>query len=558
MTFAEQPDPMAVPRLADISFDDRSLACDLTSLLALPSFWGGTEPQFVMRTFFEALESLLALDVCYGVTPLRTDECLQMLRAGGRPVSLTESAYAPVIDFAQIEPAVETVRTLDVGGEGRHCVRLPIGYVGEMGRIVVGASRSTFPNEREITTLRAALSLAASGLQTARLIRERDDAQRAKDEFLAMLGHELRNPLAPIVTSLHLMKLKSGGIQSPERDIIERQVKHLRTLVDDLLDIARVTKGKIELRMEIVDLGELIKSAVETVSPLIEACKHDIRVRVPLGLTVEADPQRMNQVVGNLLTNAAKYTLPGGRIEVVVAAEDGWVTIRIIDSGVGLSIDLMPHVFDAFVQGRQNLARSGGGLGIGLAVVKHLVRSHGGTVSAHSDGPGRGSEFRVSLPAITAVSMDRVPALAVSSAIVRTQRALGAVLIVDDNHDSADSAASVLANEGHRVATAYSGLEALEKCSIDTFDVVLLDIGLPDIDGYRVAAELRTQRLLGRCRVVALTGYGHAHDYARSAQVGFDAHLVKPIEPKHLVAVVRAAMYSDREEDHAARRQLSV
>ncbi len=419
-------------------------------------------------------------------------------------------------------------------------------------------SEPTPPAETNDRKSCAALSLAAAGLQMARLIRERDDAKRAKDEFLALLGHELRNPLAPIVTSLHLMKLKSGGVRSPELEIIERQVKHLKTLVDDLLDIARITKGEIDLRMEIVDLGAVITQAVETVSPLIEACKHDIRVQVPHGLTVKADPQRMHQVVGNLLINAAKYTPPGGRIEVVTSAEHGWGTIRIIDSGIGLPSELIPHVFDAFVQGRQSIARSTGGLGIGLAIVKRLVEDHGGTVSAHSDGPGRGSEFSVKLPAIVVTSPETALAPTVGSEVAHPKLVTGCVLIVDDNRDSADLAALALSRVGHRVTTAYSGLEALQKCARDAFDVVLLDIGLPDIDGYRVASELRAQGSLGRCRLIALTGYGHAHDDARSAQVGLDAHLVKPIEPEHLAAVVREAIESQHEEDPAIARQRSA
>ena len=540
------------------TIDQKSFVRDLTSLLGMPAFWSGTDPDLVLRSLFEALESLLALEVCYGVATLRADKRLLMLRVSQRSVSVTESAWAPVVVFADVDPAAEIIRTLDIEGQALRCILLPIGHVGEVGRIVVGSSRSTFPDEQEIMTLRAALTLAGAGLQTVRLIRERDDAQRAKDEFLAMLGHELRNPLAPIVTSLHLMKLKLGGVRSPEQEIIERQVKHLKTLVDDLLDIARITKGKIDLRMETVDLGEVITAAVETVSPLIEACKHEIRVQVPRGLMIEADPHRMRQVVGNLLINAAKYTPPGGRIEVIVAAEDGWVTIRVIDSGIGLPSELMPHVFDAFVQGRQSLARSTGGLGIGLAVVKRLVEDHRGTVSVHSDGPGRGSAFSVKLPAITVASRDSAPTPAVRGRFADPQLVTGRVLIVDDNRDSTELAATALSHAGHRVDTAYSGLEALQKCARDTFDVVLLDIGLPDIDGYQVAAELRDQRSLERSRVIALTGYGHAHDHARSAQVGFDAHLVKPIEPEHLAAVVREAIESQREEYPATARERSA
>jgi signal transduction histidine kinase/ActR/RegA family two-component response regulator len=551
---AEQSEPTPPTR----TIDQRSFVRDLTSLLGLPAFWGGTDPEFVLRSLFEALESLLPLDVCYGVAMLRADEPLRMLRVNQRTVSATDSAWVPVVAFADVLPAADLVRTLDIEGQALRCIRLPIGYFGEVGRIVVGSSRQTFPDEQEIVTLRAALSLAAAGLQTARLIRERDDAHRAKDEFLAMLGHELRNPLAPIVTSLHLIKLKSGGVRSPEHEIIERQVKHLKTLVDDLLDIARITRGKIALRMESVDLGEVITRAVETVSPLIEACKHAIRVQVPRGLMLEADPQRMHQVVGNLLINAAKYTPLGGRIEVVAVAEDGWVTIRVVDSGIGLSSELMQHIFEAFVQGPQGLARSTGGLGVGLAIVKRLVEDHGGTVSVQSDGPGQGSVFSVKLPSITIAARNCAPARTVSGKLAHRQPVTGSVLIVDDNRDAADLAAIALSQLGHRVATAYCGFEALQECANGAFDVVLLDIGLPDIDGYRVAAELRDQRSLGRARVIALKRYGQSHDYERSAKVGFDAHLTKPIEPENLAAVVHAVIESQRAEDRAIARQRSA
>ena len=538
---------------ATAAVDPQRLLRDLTSLFALPAFWTGTDPAFVLRTLFEALEALLPLDVCFGVTAIHAGERLQLLRVNRRPASITDAAWSPVVAFADDDPVVEVTREFQIQNHAVRCIRFPIGYVGESARVVLGSTSATFADVTQMVTMRTALSLAAAGLETARLIRERDAAQRAKDEFLAMLGHELRNPLAPIVTALQLMAMNAGGQRSREQIIIERQVNHLKVLVDDLLDISRITRGNLDLRMEPVDVADVVGRALETVAPLMEERRHDVRTLVPRGLVISADPMRMTQVVSNLLTNAAKYTPAGGRVDVVADSHDGLITIGVIDTGIGLPVELLPTVFDVFVQGRQGLARSEGGLGVGLAVVKSLVKAHGGIVGVRSDGPGRGSEFSVHLPAAAGRPVDvLVPAPPVADP---EPRGAGRVLVVDDNQDAAELAAAVLSADGHQVSVAHSGFEALQQTSANTFDVVLLDIGLPDLDGYEVAAKLLARAPEAHCQLIAVTGYGQSHHRARSAEAGFTAHLVKPVEPAKLAEAVRRAIESGgvptREEDAA-------
>jgi CheY-like chemotaxis protein len=344
-----------------------------------------------------------------------------------------------------------------------------------------------------------------------------------------MLGHELRNPLAPIVTALQLMKLKRGAPTDREREVIERQVSHLARLVDDLLDISRITLGKIELKREPVEVGAVALKAVEIASPLLEQRRHHLAVTVPARLMIEADPTRLSQVLANLLTNAAKYTDPGGHIAITATAGAGWVEIRVQDDGMGIRPDLLPDLFSPFVQGERTLARSEGGLGIGLALVRSLVELHGGTVCAASEGPGRGSEFVVRIPergpspveAAARVSPEPAPPAAISP----RRR----VLIVDDNTDAAETLADMLRALGHEAAVAPDGPGALERCASFLPDVALLDIGLPVMDGYELARRLRAQSGLPGMTLIAVTGYGQEHDRSRCLDAGFDEHLVKPV-----------------------------
>ncbi|HXU81849.1 MAG TPA: ATP-binding protein, partial [Polyangia bacterium] len=354
-----------------------------------------------------------------------------------------------------------------------------------------------------------------------------EDANRAKDEFLAMLGHELRNPLSPILTALQMMKLRGDEAHVKERGIIERQVRHLARLVDDLLDVSRITRGKVELHRDRVELAELVAQAVEVASPLFEERVHHLHTDVTPGLAVVGDEHRLTQVLSNLLTNAAKYTPPGGRIDVIARAEDDKAVIKVRDTGKGIPPDLLSRVFDLFVQGYRTPDRSGGGLGLGLSIVRMLVAMHGGQVTASSAGTGKGSEFTVSLPLDTSTGA-ALPAPE-APAVARV-RASGArrVLVVDDNRDAAELLAEALELEGYQTRVAYDGPSALRLAAEFRPELAFLDIGLPVMDGYDLARRLRALDQ-GPLVLVAVTGYGQPADRARSAEAGFDEHLVKPI-----------------------------
>jgi CheY-like chemotaxis protein len=405
--------------------------------------------------------------------------------------------------------------------------------------LAIGASRNDFPRPAETVLLRAAASLAASGLRTARLVQEREEALRAKDEFLAMLGHELRNPLAPIVTALDLIKLRSGGELTREQKIIERQVGSLTALVDDLLDVARVTRGKIELKKTPVDIGTIVSKAVETARPLLEQHGHHLRMDIawPVPI-VDADPMRLSQVIANLVVNAAKYTQPGGDIVVRATRDGNWMQLSVKDNGIGIDEKLLPSIFDLFQQGRVTIDRAAGGLGIGLAIVKSLVRLHGGSVSAHSEGPGRGSEFLVRLPLSTAGKTAAVPGTSEVLQVIPQAKVRERVLVVDDNRDAAEMVAEFLRTVGHEVTVAYDAPEALTLSEGFQPTVMVLDIGLPVIDGYELAMMMREKWGASVPKMIALTGYGLAHDRLRSREAGVAVHLVKPVSLEHLLDAI--------------------
>jgi signal transduction histidine kinase/ActR/RegA family two-component response regulator len=384
----------------------------------------------------------------------------------------------------------------------------------------LSAARGELAIERQNAERADALTRA---LDRARAEAER--ATRVKDEFLAMLGHELRNPLAPIVTALQMLRLE--GVNLRAQDVLERQVEHMLRLVDDLLDVSRITSGKIELRKEHVELSSVVTRALEMSRPLLERRRNRLTVDVPeLGLVVDGDPARLAQVVSNLLTNAAKYSDPDSPIEVRASREGTRVRLLVVDHGIGIDATYLEQVFDQFVQVPQGLDRAAGGLGLGLAIVRSLVERHGGTVRAESRGHGSGSTFIVELPlAADAVSKDatRHPA----QGAVRTSRTVGRLLVVDDNTDAALLLAEVLSALGHEVHVAHSGPDALAGLEEFQPQAALLDIGLPVMDGYELARHLRGR--LPDVKLVALTGYGQSNDRERSRAAGFDAHLVKPV-----------------------------
>jgi signal transduction histidine kinase len=373
----------------------------------------------------------------------------------------------------------------------------------------------------------AVVAFEVTELATAK--RAAEAANRAKDEFLAMLGHELRNPLAPIVTALQLMRMRGGDFAVKERAVIERQTNHLVALVDDLLDVSRVAEGKIQLSRQVMEMADVITRAIETASPLIEQKRHVLALDVPSsGLTVSADAVRCAQVLANLLTNAAKYTEPGGRLSVSARRDGGEVVVEVCDNGIGIASDMIGMVFERFIQARQALSRSQGGLGLGLAIARSMMALHGGSVEAHSDGPGHGSTFTVRMPAwqgqgdAVGGAVPSVPAMVAQGGL--------AILVVDDNEDAARALGEGLELLGHTVKVVFSAPEALAVAPQFQPQVGLLDIGLPGMDGYELALRLREQPGAAALRLFAVTGYGQDADRQQARDAGFEHHITKPVD----------------------------
>lgn len=384
--------------------------------------------------------------------------------------------------------------------------------------------------------------------QTNELLAQREklaEADRSKDEFLAMLSHELRNPLGALSNVVQVLHLHGANDSTcgQVHVILERQVQHMARLLDDLLDVSRITLGKIELQREPMDLIVAVTHAIETTRPLIEARRHELQVSLPAEpVWMEADPTRLEQILINLLNNAAKYTEPGGRIWLTAEREGAEAVLRVRDSGVGISPELLQRVFDLFMQGDRSPDRSQGGLGIGLTLVRSLAEMHGGSVQARSAGPGQGSEFAVRLPAMPT----GIESQGSDSKSVESEREAWAarrrILVVDDNVDAAKMLAMLLEMWGHQVWVAHDGQEALEVAISYRPAMVLLDIGLPRMDGYELARRLRQQVGLSEATLVALTGYGHEEARRRSREAGFDHHLVKPIGFGELRRLLTAMM----------------
>ena len=405
---------------------------------------------------------------------------------------------------------------------------------GGHGRCIAVLEQQALVLEGQIVERRRAeASLRDLAEERAVALRRLAEASLRKDEFLAMLGHELRNPLAPITTALELMDHRADRCCLRERAVIRRQAEHMRRLVDDLMDVSRVTRGKLELRRELVELETVVSRAVELAAPLMERRAHTLTLDVPpAGLLLHADPFRLCQIVTNLLTNAATYTAPGGRVTLTARGDEGEVVLEVTDTGRGIDAEVLPHVFELFVQGERTLDRAQGGLGLGLPLARMLAELHGGTVSARSEGASRGSTFTVRLPRAPADAALAAP----SAAPPRGVR----LLLVDDNQDASDMLAAALREAGYDVAVAYDGPEALASAARAPPDVALLDIGLPVMDGYELASRLRETRAGGRLRLIALTGYGQDADRERSRRVGFDVHLVKPVALDTLVQTLEA------------------
>ena len=503
-----------------------------------------SDAPFALLYLTDPTSGELALSRSFGLGDAQRDAVDSACRADlaalarGQPVDLDPERKLLLPGGRWPEPSTSVVVASLAGAPAGHAP----------GYVVCGLSpRLSFdPEYRDhIVQLAEHIGLPLVRIETYRArdatARERDTllldlqtASRAKDEFLAMLGHELRNPLSPIVTALHLMKRQGDGHPSREHEIIERQVTHLVRLVDDLLDVSKITSGKIALKREPVEVGDVVAKAVEMASDLFEQRRHRLAIDVPsAGLRVDGDAVRLAQVVANLLTNAARYTPPGGLVTVRAARDGADAVLVVTDDGVGIEADMLPRIFDLFVQGQQSTDRKEGGLGLGLSLVKSLVAMHGGTVVARSGGLGKGTEFEIRLPATSKTKSARERA-------TPTERAGGSrrVLVVDDNLDSAEMLSEMLGATGHEVAMAHDGGSALAVAEAFAPEIALLDIGLPVMDGYEVGRRLRDAPATAACRLIALTGYGQDKDQARSRESGFEAHLVKPVDLDRLLKLI--------------------
>ncbi|HEX6273986.1 MAG TPA: ATP-binding protein [Polyangiaceae bacterium] len=467
--------------------------------------WGRTQAQVLGRPLLDALPEL---------------------RGQGYPDLLNE-VFTTGVAHVSDQP---TVARLDRAGSGeledRHLT-----FVYSPLRLASGAIDGILVLAFDVTEQVRARE-EVEGLRVAA-----ESASQAKDEFLAILGHELRNPLAPILTATHLLHMRAGDAFRKEIDVIDRQANHLVRLVDDLLDVSRITRGVIELRKERVELARIVDRSIEMVTPLLEERQHDLTMHVArAGLAIDVDPSRLAQVLANLLSNAAKYTEKRGRISLTASRAGDDITVSVEDNGIGIDPEMLPRVFDMFAQAPQALDRARGGLGLGLAIVRRLVELHGGSVVARSNGRGNGSEFTVTLPAAPTSTVS--PGEPAKLGTLLDDAGLRRILIVDDNEDAADLLAEWLAEAGHATRVAYDGPSAIQLAGDFDPEIALVDIGLPVMDGYELARRLREQRN-GGLRLIAITGYGQASDRDQARNAGFDAHLAKPVSFDKLAATLR-------------------
>ena len=506
---------------------------ELAALSVLSAAWSQTDPQGIAESLADVLlRSLPQAEFLYvrvlGLTQDLTFEVLrtqQDLESSHRTREIGR-ALEPLLRYGSVPPP--TIPNPVGGGEARLAV-VPMGHDGDCGFVVAGSQQPGFPAQTDRLLLGVGANQATVVLQHKRSEAALQETDRRKDEFLAILAHELRNPLAPLRNALQLLQLAGGDRQTVEQTvgIMDRQLQQMVRLIDDLLDISRITRGKIELRKERVELAAVIRDAVETSRPLLETAGHELTVIYPPEpISLDADPTRLAQVFANLLNNAAKYTPPGGHIRLMAERQGEEVVVKVSDTGIGIPDDMLPRVFEMFTQVDRSLERSQGGLGIGLSLVRGLVELHGGSVEAKSDGPGRGSEFSVRLAVHPAARKDQ--------ALVEDGRpaapARHRILVVDDNRDAADSLALLLTLQGSEVRTAYDGLEAVEAAAVFQPDIVLSDIGMPRLNGYEAAQKIREQCRGRQVVLIAMTGWGQEEDRRRSNQAGFDFHLVKPVD----------------------------
>jgi signal transduction histidine kinase/ActR/RegA family two-component response regulator len=458
-------------------------------------------------------------------------ECFPELR-GGPVEEILQRVYREGVSVVSTEQLVPLARERDGVVEERFFdfniipVRSDAGHVYGMMIVAVEMTKQ----------VQARRELERTAAEREVLVRDLRRSSRAKDEFLAMLGHELRNPLAPIATALRLMEMRGTTELEREREVIGRQVQHLTRLVDDLLDVARIASGKIELTKSVVELLEVVRRAVEVSESLFEQKKQRLSWAIPAqGLPIDVDVARMTQVIGNLLTNASKYSEPQTCVTVSAERQEDRILLRVADAGIGIDQEMLPTVFDLFSQAPQSVDRSRGGLGLGLSIVRNLMLLHGGSVSVESGGRGCGSTFSIVLPVAQRPALHDGQVARETPVATEAQRR---VLIVDDNHDAAELLASMLTAAGHIAQTAADGPEALAMLDSFTPDVAVLDIGLPVMDGYELARRVRAHPTAGGAVLFALTGYGQDADRRRALEAGFDRHFVKPVDQRAIAKAI--------------------
>ncbi len=528
---------LAVPRFADVSIVSLLSADGQARRHEMAWRTGEADAPLLNASLTDLGEALL-------------EEVVARVQSSGKPETI------------QRDPLGTTSRIALPRGLSAHALMLvPLVVRGRrVGVLTLGLEAAARSFEADTHAMVAELaSRGATALDNALLFRKIQDEDQRKNEFLAMLAHELRNPLAPISNAVHILRVSDddAGKLAWARELIARQLKQLVRLVDDLLDVSRITRGKIELKIESVDVEQVIHEAIETSRPSIDAQRHTLSLQLPNEpLQVRGDYARVAQILSNLLNNAAKYTPRGGRVSLSATQEDGEAVFRVRDSGVGIPHEFLSSIFDPFTQVDRSLARSHGGLGIGLTLVRRLVEMQNGSVTVRSEGRNRGSEFTVRLPLAPPGDVAKAAASATAQPVLSPAGLR--VLVVDDNHDVADSTASVMRMNGCDVHVAYDGKAALEFVQRLRPDAVLLDIGLPTIDGYLVAEHIRAQPENGRTMIVAVSGYGQEQDRERSKSVGFDYHVVKPIDPTVLAGLVGSLRHSrDARESEATQVPLS-
>jgi signal transduction histidine kinase len=472
----------------------------------------------------DALPPALGCDLIYLTLPGSPPRQRAML--SGAPVSDAQLAELRAVTAADGDGADALVV---LGGRRLWCLEAEVPIGAERGHLLAGR-RAPLEPDTDRVLVRSAANVVGTTLAAANVL----EVARRKDDFLAMLGHELRNPLAPIMTAVE--RLARNPSAAREQEVIERHTRHLVRLVDDLLDISRVTRGHVELRREPVSLASVLERALEIAAPLVARHRHALQVGPAAGITVQGDPFRLAQIFANLLTNAAKFTPPGGKIDVLVESPGGPGRVRITvrDNGRGIAPDQLGRIFEPFVQADRERDALSGGLGLGLAIVSNLVERHGGVISAHSAGRGQGATFSVELPTVAPPALPPQPPPRPWPPVAR---AGVRVLVVDDNVDIAELLSEALQDEGFQTAVAHDGHAALERWRSFVPHAAVLDVGLPDVDGYELARAFRSEHG-ATATLIAATGYGRPQDRSRAAAAGFDCHFVKPVSVHDLVLVL--------------------